>query len=241
MQCSRLCSASPSDLIPCHGETQTSYHHRWRQTPFWVGCCQHHGFPLPWGISVLVVMRGIQTRQTSSWNQLCSRKGARTNCLHPLFRWCNQELCPVARALENSSYEAKEVLMDSALVYEGSPACGSRLWPTRGNWEAQPPGEIKGGLQSKKKKKSKNPDSHELQAQWGQSTSGQTKSFWRNTQLHHLLQYENPLLLRYLLTQMQPLRFSPRCWMFLLCFRQSDQIQIVTWSSSNSSANWCSF
>ncbi|XP_052652852.1 acyl-CoA dehydrogenase family member 11-like isoform X1 [Harpia harpyja] len=42
-------------------------------------------------------------------------------------RWCNQELCPVARALENSSYEAEEVLMDSALVYEGSPACGSRL------------------------------------------------------------------------------------------------------------------
>lgn len=29
--------------------------------------------------------------------------------------------------LRNSSYEAEEALMDSALVYEGSPASGSRL------------------------------------------------------------------------------------------------------------------
>ncbi|KAM6241767.1 acyl-CoA dehydrogenase family member 11-like isoform 2-T5 [Spheniscus humboldti] len=42
-------------------------------------------------------------------------------------RWCNQELCPVATELENSSYEAEEALVDGALVYEGSPACGSRL------------------------------------------------------------------------------------------------------------------
>ncbi|KAM9280919.1 acyl-CoA dehydrogenase family member 11-like [Morus bassanus] len=42
-------------------------------------------------------------------------------------RWCNQELCPVAVELENSSYEAEEALLDSALVYEGSPASGSRL------------------------------------------------------------------------------------------------------------------
>ncbi|KAM6377577.1 acyl-CoA dehydrogenase family member 11-like isoform 1-T3 [Pluvialis apricaria] len=42
-------------------------------------------------------------------------------------RWCNQELCPVATELQNSSYEAEEALMDSTLVYEGSPARGSRL------------------------------------------------------------------------------------------------------------------
>ncbi|NXW58574.1 ACD11 dehydrogenase, partial [Eurystomus gularis] len=37
-------------------------------------------------------------------------------------RWCKQELCPVAAGLESSSYEAEEALLDSALVYEGSPA-----------------------------------------------------------------------------------------------------------------------
>ncbi|XP_074015451.1 acyl-CoA dehydrogenase family member 11-like [Numenius arquata] len=42
-------------------------------------------------------------------------------------RWCNQELCPVATELENSSYEEEEALLDSALVYEGSPAQDSRL------------------------------------------------------------------------------------------------------------------
>ncbi|NXL33959.1 ACD11 dehydrogenase, partial [Glaucidium brasilianum] len=38
-------------------------------------------------------------------------------------RWCNQELCPVAAESENSSYEAEAALTDSALAYEGSPAC----------------------------------------------------------------------------------------------------------------------
>ncbi|XP_014797618.1 PREDICTED: acyl-CoA dehydrogenase family member 11-like [Calidris pugnax] len=42
-------------------------------------------------------------------------------------RWCNQELCPAATELENSSYEEEEALLDSMLVYEGSPAHGSRL------------------------------------------------------------------------------------------------------------------
>ncbi|NXJ84312.1 ACD11 dehydrogenase, partial [Trogon melanurus] len=42
-------------------------------------------------------------------------------------RWCNQELCPVAAESENSSYEAEEARMDSALVYEGILARGSRL------------------------------------------------------------------------------------------------------------------
>ncbi|KAM9219503.1 acyl-CoA dehydrogenase family member 11-like [Leptosomus discolor] len=42
-------------------------------------------------------------------------------------RWCNQELCPVARESGNGSYGAEEVLMDSALVYEGSPTCSGRL------------------------------------------------------------------------------------------------------------------
>ncbi|NXD87959.1 ACD11 dehydrogenase, partial [Halcyon senegalensis] len=42
-------------------------------------------------------------------------------------RWCSQELCPVAAGLESGSYEAKEALLDGALVYEGSPACRSRL------------------------------------------------------------------------------------------------------------------
>ncbi|NXV25585.1 ACD11 dehydrogenase, partial [Rissa tridactyla] len=42
-------------------------------------------------------------------------------------RWCHQELCPAATELENRSYEAEEALQDSALVYEGSPARGSRL------------------------------------------------------------------------------------------------------------------
>ncbi|XP_074777445.1 acyl-CoA dehydrogenase family member 11-like isoform X2 [Athene noctua] len=37
-------------------------------------------------------------------------------------RWCNQELCPVAVELENSSYEEEATLTDSALAYEGSPA-----------------------------------------------------------------------------------------------------------------------
>lgn len=48
------------------------------------------------------------------------------NCLHSLFRWCNQELCPVATEFKNSSYEAEESLMDSSLVY-GSPPSTSRL------------------------------------------------------------------------------------------------------------------
>ncbi|NWW90475.1 ACD11 dehydrogenase, partial [Rhynochetos jubatus] len=42
-------------------------------------------------------------------------------------RWCNQELCPVTAELASGSYEAAEALVDSALVYEGSPARGSRL------------------------------------------------------------------------------------------------------------------
>ncbi|NXG78808.1 ACD11 dehydrogenase, partial [Baryphthengus martii] len=42
-------------------------------------------------------------------------------------RWCNQELCPVAAGLESGTYEAEEALLDSTLVYEGSPACHSRL------------------------------------------------------------------------------------------------------------------
>lgn len=48
------------------------------------------------------------------------------NCLRSLFRWCNQELCPVATEFKNSSYEAEESLMDSSLVY-GSPPSTSRL------------------------------------------------------------------------------------------------------------------
>ncbi|XP_075575117.1 acyl-CoA dehydrogenase family member 11 [Pelecanus crispus] len=56
-----------------------------------------------------------------------ARPDASSTDISAAQRWCNQELCPVAPELENSSYEAEEALMDSALVYEGSPACGSRL------------------------------------------------------------------------------------------------------------------
>ncbi|NXL94088.1 ACD11 dehydrogenase, partial [Alectura lathami] len=37
-------------------------------------------------------------------------------------RWCNQELCPAATELEDGSYSAEESLLDSSLVYAGSPA-----------------------------------------------------------------------------------------------------------------------
>lgn len=46
--------------------------------------------------------------------------------MRSLFRWCNQELCPVATEFKNRSYEAEESLMDSSLVY-GSPPSTSRL------------------------------------------------------------------------------------------------------------------
>ncbi|KAM6193462.1 LOW QUALITY PROTEIN: acyl-CoA dehydrogenase family member 11-like [Sarcoramphus papa] len=83
-------------------------------------------------------------------------------------RWCNPELCPVATRQENSSHEAEEAPMDSALVYGGSPACGSGPSLTRGNWEAQPPGETEGGLQSEK---NPNPNPKILsQPWWGPST-----------------------------------------------------------------------
>ncbi|NWR79267.1 ACD11 dehydrogenase, partial [Centropus unirufus] len=42
-------------------------------------------------------------------------------------RWCHQELCPVARELHSSSYDAEAALADRMLVYEGSPARHSRL------------------------------------------------------------------------------------------------------------------
>ncbi|NXU47449.1 ACD11 dehydrogenase, partial [Turnix velox] len=42
-------------------------------------------------------------------------------------RWCQQELCPVATQLQEGSYEAEEMLQDSSLVYEDSPAHHSRL------------------------------------------------------------------------------------------------------------------
>ncbi|KFV49058.1 hypothetical protein N328_05273, partial [Gavia stellata] len=56
-----------------------------------------------------------------------ARPDASSTDISAARRWCSQELCPVAAALENSRYEAEEALADSALVYEGSPACGSRL------------------------------------------------------------------------------------------------------------------
>ncbi|XP_009330312.1 PREDICTED: uncharacterized protein LOC103923643 isoform X2 [Pygoscelis adeliae] len=56
-----------------------------------------------------------------------ARPDASSTDISAARRWCNQELCPVATELENSSYEAEEALVDGALVYEGSPACGGRL------------------------------------------------------------------------------------------------------------------
>ncbi|NWH75069.1 ACD11 dehydrogenase, partial [Piaya cayana] len=56
-----------------------------------------------------------------------ARPGASSTDISAAWRWCHQELCPVARELQNSSYEAEEALADSALVYEGSPAPCSRL------------------------------------------------------------------------------------------------------------------
>ncbi|XP_040462879.1 acyl-CoA dehydrogenase family member 11-like [Falco naumanni] len=56
-----------------------------------------------------------------------ARPDASSTDISAARRWCNQELCPVATELENSSYEAEEALMDHALVYEGSPAGRSRL------------------------------------------------------------------------------------------------------------------
>ncbi|NWS76068.1 ACD11 dehydrogenase, partial [Crotophaga sulcirostris] len=56
-----------------------------------------------------------------------ARPGASSTDISAAQRWCQQELCPVARELQNSTYEAEEALADSALVYEGSPACCSRL------------------------------------------------------------------------------------------------------------------
>ncbi|NWU92931.1 ACD11 dehydrogenase, partial [Upupa epops] len=37
-------------------------------------------------------------------------------------RWCSQDLCPVAVGLASGSYKTEEALLDSTLVYEGSPA-----------------------------------------------------------------------------------------------------------------------
>ncbi|NWS57950.1 ACD11 dehydrogenase, partial [Chunga burmeisteri] len=56
-----------------------------------------------------------------------ARPDASSTDISAARRWCNQELCPVATELGNSSYEAEAAVTDSALVYEGSPACGSRL------------------------------------------------------------------------------------------------------------------
>ncbi|XP_075371867.1 acyl-CoA dehydrogenase family member 11-like isoform X4 [Mycteria americana] len=56
-----------------------------------------------------------------------ARPDASSTDISAARRWCNQELCPVATELGNSSYEAEEALTDSALVYEGSPACSSCL------------------------------------------------------------------------------------------------------------------
>ncbi|XP_054029245.1 acyl-CoA dehydrogenase family member 11 [Dryobates pubescens] len=56
-----------------------------------------------------------------------ARPGASPADISAAQRWCQQELCPVATGLESSSYEAREALLDTALVYEGSPAHGSRL------------------------------------------------------------------------------------------------------------------
>ncbi|NXL65205.1 ACD11 dehydrogenase, partial [Chordeiles acutipennis] len=56
-----------------------------------------------------------------------ARPGASSTDISAARRWCNQELCPVGTEWRNSSYEAEEALTDSALVYEGSPACHARL------------------------------------------------------------------------------------------------------------------
>ncbi|KAM7089922.1 acyl-CoA dehydrogenase family member 11-like isoform 2-T5 [Ciconia maguari] len=56
-----------------------------------------------------------------------ARPDASSTDISAARRWCNQELCPVATELGNGSYEAEEALADSALVYEGSPACSSCL------------------------------------------------------------------------------------------------------------------
>ncbi|NWH21097.1 ACD11 dehydrogenase, partial [Grus americana] len=56
-----------------------------------------------------------------------ARPDASSTDISAAQRWCNQELCPVATELGNRSYEAEEALADSALVYEGCPAGGSRL------------------------------------------------------------------------------------------------------------------
>ncbi|NXX51159.1 ACD11 dehydrogenase, partial [Tricholaema leucomelas] len=56
-----------------------------------------------------------------------ARPDASSADIYAADRWCMQELCPVATGLGNSSYEAKAVLADSELVYEGSPARSSRL------------------------------------------------------------------------------------------------------------------
>ncbi|XP_010302385.2 acyl-CoA dehydrogenase family member 11 [Balearica regulorum gibbericeps] len=56
-----------------------------------------------------------------------ARPDASSTDLSAARRWCNQELCPVATESGNGSYEAEEALADSALVYEGCPAGGSRL------------------------------------------------------------------------------------------------------------------
>ncbi|NXO60414.1 ACD11 dehydrogenase, partial [Aramus guarauna] len=51
-----------------------------------------------------------------------ARPDASSTDISAARRWCNQELCPVARESGNRSYEAEEALADSALVYEGCPA-----------------------------------------------------------------------------------------------------------------------
>ncbi|NXP46761.1 ACD11 dehydrogenase, partial [Heliornis fulica] len=56
-----------------------------------------------------------------------ARPGASPADISAARRWCNQELCPVAKESGNGSYEAEEALSDSVLVYEGCPAGRSRL------------------------------------------------------------------------------------------------------------------
>ncbi|XP_068268652.1 acyl-CoA dehydrogenase family member 11-like [Nyctibius grandis] len=56
-----------------------------------------------------------------------ARPDASSTDISAAHRWCTRELGPVATELRSSSHGAEEALVDSALVYEGSPARASRL------------------------------------------------------------------------------------------------------------------
>ncbi|XP_050762830.1 LOW QUALITY PROTEIN: acyl-CoA dehydrogenase family member 11-like [Gymnogyps californianus] len=60
-------------------------------------------------------------------------------------RWCNPELCPVATASREQQPRGRGSADGRARwCRRASPACGSGPSLTRGNWEAQPPGETEG-------------------------------------------------------------------------------------------------